>query len=224
MMQGTCEALDIVIPWAQIADSSDKWIVFTSVQGIRAFFQKCREDRIDNRCFASCKFAVIGAATKRELEAQRFLADVCPQEYTSAALADTLLSQIREGERVYLFCSRQGTDVLVKRLRENQVECRRFDLYDTHFSCVNLDSGPLEYILFGSAGGVRALQQSGYRMGKGARGICIGPVCAEAFRECFQKEPIVAREADVEALTESLLNIVAGNERNKQQEKEVENI
>ncbi len=205
LMQGKCEETAVPIPWEEITASERKWIVFTSVQGIRVFFERCRREKMDHRRLASCKFAVIGAATRRELEAYGIIADLCPREYTSSALADELLLQIREGERVYLFSSGQGTDVLTRRLGEKRLGCRRFDLYDTHFLCREVQTEKPEYVLFGSAGSVRALQQSGYRMDEQAQGICIGPVCAQAYRECFKQEPIVAGEATVEAMTEALL-------------------
>lgn len=205
MMQGKCTETAVTVPWVEITDPADKWIVFTSVQGIRMFFQRCRREGIDHRRFASCKFAVIGPATKRELEKYGFMADICPQEYTSLALAEDLLSQIKKEERIYLFSSKQGTDLLTEKLTEAGLECHRFDIYDTHFTCRNhLIENP-DYVLFGSAGGVRALYQSGYRMCGGAKGVCIGPVCAEAYRECFQEEPVIAKRAAVEALVEALL-------------------
>lgn len=207
MMRGKCQEIPAELPWTRITDPVDKWIVFTSVQGIRTFFDKCRREKIDNRRFAACKFAVIGAATKHALESYGFMADLCPEEYTSAALADAMLLQIREGEPVYLFCSRQGTELLTERLAEKKIVCHRFDIYDTSFSCIALEEEQPEYILFGSAGGVRALHGSGYRMEKGTKGICIGPVCAEAYRECFQEEPVIAERAESEALVEALLKL-----------------
>lgn len=206
LMQGQCDETGVNIPWEEITAPEKKWIVFTSVQGIRIFFERCRKEKIDYRRFASCRFAVIGAVTGRELEVQGLIADLCPREYTSQALADELLLQVKAEERVYLFCSGQGTDLLTQRLKEKQLHCRRFDVYDTHFSCSQRQEEKPEYILFGSAGGVRALYQSGYQTDERTKGICIGQICARAYRECFKKEPIVARKATVEALVEALLN------------------
>ncbi|MGF0033606.1 uroporphyrinogen-III C-methyltransferase [Bariatricus sp. SGI.154] len=212
MMRGRCTELAAVIPWEEIIDGKDKWIVFTSVQGIRNFFLRCKEARIDHRAFTSCKFAVIGSATGKALEGYGFIPDLCPKEYTSPALAEELLLQVKEGEKVYLFSSKQGTNLLTERLLEKQVDYQRFDVYDTEFVCDNRQMEALEYILFGSAGGVKALFRSGYQMGKTTRGICIGKICADAFRECFQKEPIVAVSATVEAMLQALLETVKDSE------------
>ena len=285
LMRGKCEALSCVVPWAQITDMQEKWIVFTSVQGVRYFFRQRRKEKVDCRRFASCRFAVIGEATRKELEKYGFAADLCPAVYTSDALAGELLRNRQTGQPVYLFCSKQGSELFAEKLQEAQVECHRFDLYDTCFlpnpgqgnapaigwenapipgredapaigqgnvqnsgqenapDCVQ-ESAPAdrlqslwedapgkmpenapenmlgktpengrekmpEYILFGSAGGVQALHRSGYRMREGSQGICIGPICADAYRKCFQQEPVVAGAATVEAMGEALLALAA---------------
>lgn len=233
MMRGRCTELPVVIPWKEITDRRDKWIVFTSVQGIRNFFLRCEDARIDHRAFASCKFAVIGSATGEALEGYGFIPDLCPKEYTSPALAEELLLRVEEGEKVYLFSSKQGTSLLTERLLEKQVDHQRFDVYDTEFVCAfghpvmhgsdrkvlydkvcdNRQMKVPEYILFGSAGGVKALFRAGYRMEESTQGICIGKICADAFREYFQKEPIVAASATVEAMIQVLLETVLDSER-----------
>ncbi|MGN0987393.1 MAG: siroheme synthase CysG [Otoolea sp.] len=208
LMRGSCEELEASIPWERITDSESKWLVFTSVQGIRSFFGRCRQAGIDHRRFMGCKFAVIGAATARELESYGFSADLCPSVYTSKALAEKLFSRRAEGEPIYLFCSRQGTDLLAEKAQAAGGSCYRLDLYDTFFSCGKKKEEAVDYVLFGSAGGVRALKQSGYLMKReesGAEGICIGPVCSKAYRECYGEEPRMAVEATVESLIQALL-------------------
>lgn len=212
MMRGSCVEIPCALPWDRIKDSAYKWIVFTSAQGVRAFFRRCKGCKLDHRSFAYCKFAVIGPATGEELEKHGFTADLCPDQYTSEALTDAMLSQLEEGEQVYLFCSRQGSSLLPERLRREEIECHRFDIYDIDFTCVNQQQAKPEYLMLGSAGGVRALYISGYRPEKTVTAICIGPVCGEAYRECFGETPIIAKTATAEAMIAALLNAAAGKE------------
>lgn len=61
----------------------------------------------------------------------------------------------------------------------------------------------MDYILFGSVGGVRALKESGYRIEEtkdSAGRICIGPVCAKAYRSWYQAEARIAEKATAESL------------------------
>lgn len=205
LMRGKCQETGVSIPWREVTDPQSKWVVFTSVQGIRTFFARCRKEGIDSRRFAACQFAVIGASTRRELEGYGFLADACPQEYTSRALAEELLRKIKQGERVYLFCSEQGSEVLTERLGQAHVSCFRFDIYRTQFVSCGPQREDMKYVLFGSAGGVTALYQSGYRMREEMQGICIGPVCGEAYRACFGREPVTAETPSAEAMAEALI-------------------
>lgn len=210
LMRGSCQELEASVPWERITDSERKWLVFTSVQGIRSFFGRCRKAQVDYRRFMNCKFAVIGAATQQELLSYGFIADLCPSVYTSEALSEELLACGAAGDPIYLFCSRQGTALLEEKVQAAGGSCARLDLYDTFFSCGKRREA-VDYILFGSAGGVRALKQSGYALKQGesgAEGICIGPVCAKAYRECYGEEPRTAREATVESLAEALLEAV----------------
>ncbi len=212
LMEGECRDTGVKIPWEQITDETEKWLVFTSVQGVSAFFAQQKKAKVDYRSFAHCKFATIGEATREALEAKGIWADLCPREYTSVALAEELLQRRKLGERIYLFSSKQGTNLFAETLAKGQVEQERFDLYDTEFRVSKETEKTPQYILFGSAGGVNALWESGYRIEEGTIPICIGEICAESYRRIYQRNPLVATEAMVDAMIERLLENVA--ERN----------
>ena len=219
--QGRHIETEAAIPWDEITSAREKWIAFSSGQGVRSFFKRARENRIDARSFSACKFAVIGAATGEELEKYGFTADLCPSRYTSEELADELLRTTDQGEYIYLFCSAKGSERLPEKLTEAGRNCHRFDIYDTYFSRGSgYDESP-QYMIFGSAGGVSALRDMGYRYGDNCRGICIGPVCADAYRKCFDREPIVSEASTAESLTKALME---HNENRKNTKKEVDNI
>lgn len=212
MMRGHCSDTKHNIPWNAITDKNNKWLVFTSVQGVRSFFRRCRNADTDNRGFAFCRFAVIGKATESELKKYGFTADICPHEYTSAALADELSKKAEKHERIYLFCSVKGTDLLTAALTENGFSCIRINLYDTHFSKSQDISTVPQYVMFGSAGGVEATCGFGYHPQDPVTGICIGPVCADAYRKHFEKEPIIAEAATSEAMIKALMDHITGKE------------
>lgn len=216
LMQGRVQELETEIPWDVLTDGTEKWLVFTSVQGIRSFFKRCRGAQIDYRRFSACKFAVIGEATRKELFSWGFTADLCPSVYTSEALCEALLSRNTEKASVCLFVSCQGTDLLEKKMAEAGIVCERFDLYDTLFTCGKMTKEAVDFILFGSAGGVRALKEAGIPIENSRDGIgavCIGPVCARAYQGCYHAKPWMAKEATVEALIQELLTAAEGKNR-----------
>lgn len=55
------------------------WVVFTSANGVRAFFQTMHARREDARIFGAARVAAIGIKTSQALLQQRVFADLVPQ-------------------------------------------------------------------------------------------------------------------------------------------------
>ena len=68
------------------------WVVFTSVNGVDAFFERLalREGRRDARALADAYVAAIGPATAKRLEAYGIRPDAVPGEYRGEAVFDAL--------------------------------------------------------------------------------------------------------------------------------------
>ncbi|MCQ2558623.1 MAG: uroporphyrinogen-III C-methyltransferase, partial [Oscillospiraceae bacterium] len=92
--------------WERLREGG--WIVFTSANGVQAFFRRLSQEGIDLRMLASCRFAVIGASTGASLQEHGFQPDLIPPEYTTAALAGALQNVLRPNEPVFLFRSARG--------------------------------------------------------------------------------------------------------------------
>ena len=70
--------------------SSADWILFTSRNGVRAFFYNMKFNDTDIRCLAKIRFGVVGKATEQELKNYQIKADLVPDEQTGAGLAKAL--------------------------------------------------------------------------------------------------------------------------------------
>jgi uroporphyrinogen III methyltransferase/synthase len=70
--------------------STFAWIVFTSVNGVDAFFAALAETEGDARSLAGVRLATIGPATTARLAEHGLRADLQPSTYTGAAVADAL--------------------------------------------------------------------------------------------------------------------------------------
>ena len=57
------ERLPLDFPAEELCADRDKWVVLTSANGVRCFFQWLEESGVDLRRLGRCKFAVIGKAT-----------------------------------------------------------------------------------------------------------------------------------------------------------------
>lgn len=72
--------------------SSYDWVVFTSANGIRAFFERAAEQNLDARLFGSARVCAIGPATARELARFGIRADLVPAEFRGEAVAEALIA------------------------------------------------------------------------------------------------------------------------------------
>lgn len=55
-----------------------RWLVFTSRNGVRFFFEQMKKERVDIRNLGDSRIAVMGAGTRKELENWGCYADLVP--------------------------------------------------------------------------------------------------------------------------------------------------
>ena len=185
------------------------WVVFTSANGVELFFQTLDKDKLDLRRLASCRFAVIGPATGAMLAAHGVYADLCPEEYTTRALAQALLNETSPGEPVYLFRSAKGTPALPQALvgRNPVFDVPLYDIVDDPDAAqAAKDQLPgIDYIAFASAGGVEQFYAEHGEVPDGATPVCIGPVTAKALVGRYDKPFLLAPEISTDGLVCAIL-------------------
>ncbi|MBI1311475.1 uroporphyrinogen-III C-methyltransferase [bacterium] len=87
------------------------WLVFTSANGVDAFFNRLWETGRDARSLGRIRCAAIGPSTADALTEFRVRADVVPDEYRAEALA-AALTPLVTGQRVLWPRTNRGRDVL----------------------------------------------------------------------------------------------------------------
>ena len=78
--------------------SDYQWAAFTSITGVRVFFDFLRKRRCDLRALSHLRFAAIGPGTAKELEQHGIFADLMPERYYAKDLAEALAAQIQPGK------------------------------------------------------------------------------------------------------------------------------
>ena len=78
------------------------WIVFTSVNGVEAFFNRLNNLNLDARALKNVKIGAIGPATARALEKKGIIPDYTPDVYSSHGFIDGLGSWDIAGQRFLL--------------------------------------------------------------------------------------------------------------------------
>lgn len=74
------------------------WLIFTSVNGVKYFWQRLQKAGMDSRSLCNCRVAAIGPATAAALLQVGIRADLEPESYVAEALAAELIA--REGDRL----------------------------------------------------------------------------------------------------------------------------
>lgn len=208
--QSIIRALPLPISLSSLCDGTPHWLVFTSANGVKEFFRQLKAEGVDLRRLANCRFAVIGAATGRALSAQGFRADLCPETYTTAALAQALLETVPPQEDIVLLRSRQGSGELFQTLSEART-VRDIHLYDAAPAPLPAEEtqerlDQADYLVFTSAGGVRMFLEQQGCVPPQAQCVCIGKVTAAALARHWGKTPILAETTSAEGIAGAILH------------------
>lgn len=211
--QSVIRELPLPMGLDSLCDGTPRWLVFTSANGVKEFFRRLKAERVDLRRLANCRFAVIGAATGRALSDQGFQADLCPEAYTTAALARALLEAVPPREEIVLLRSRQGSKELLETLSASRA-VRDIHLYDAVPAPSAEEAGEwlerADYLVFTSAGGVKMFLEQNGRIPDQVRCVCIGGVTAAALARNWSGRPILAGDTSVEGIAAAILEQEAG--------------
>jgi uroporphyrinogen III methyltransferase/synthase len=167
--------------------SDYQWVVFTSQVGVRIFFDRLIDRKIDVRRLYSLKFAVIGSATEKALSDQGILADCVPETYDSEHLGQALARMAAPGERLLIPRARIGSPELIQILDEAHIPYDDIPVYDTVYETSGI-LNPSEltgncgetYVAFTSASTVRGFAAIAGGMDFSAvTAVCIGTQTAK---------------------------------------------
>ena len=135
------------------------------------------------------------------------------QGFNGVTSMDAGGKSLRTGEArcgVLLLRAKQGSDVLPRIFRERGIPYEEYALYELGVQEQRRDAvitKEPDYIVFGSAMGARAyvegMEKKGIRNTR-SRYVCIGEQCAKEVRKYVTEPPLVAAEADVEAIADCL--------------------
>lgn len=194
------------------------WIIFTSVNGVKFFFSRLRELKIDIRQMGKAKIAAIGPKTAEALWEKGLLVDVIPEEYQAEGLIESLRHQVKAGEKILLPRANIARKILAVKLAEMGCEVTDADAYDTETETGNvseivegLREGTIHVITFTSPSTVRnfvrslqTVEKDVPSLLKGVHIVCIGPITAQTAGELGLKVDGIAKEYTIEGLVEVL--------------------
>lgn len=188
------------------------WVTFSSVTGVRLFFEKLHAQKTDIRELVKLKFAVIGKTTAEELEKYGIFADCMPERYESGCLAEKLIPLLTDKDKVLVVRAENGTETLINCFEEKNIEFEKLDIYrtETDFSrktLLNMALEDTDYIVFGSPSAVSAYAELKETETNG-KIVAIGNVTAQALIKNNIQVSLTADTSTVGGLAECIINDV----------------
>ena len=185
-------------------------LVFCSRNGVKYFVERLLELGLDTRSLAAVKLAVVGSQTARALEAYHLKADLVPDDFHAAALAD----KICEGSdlhRCLLVRASRGKDDLQVKLRTAGKEVQQVVAY-AHRDVATADEqileamqhGQLDWVTVTSSASARNLHRLFGDVLKQCRLASLSPITSEALKELGLEITVEADPATMPALVQAI--------------------
>ncbi len=192
-----------------------RWVIFTSVNGVRAFVERLHHADLDWRALKGVRVGAIGPATAEALRASGVRPDFMPDEYVAEAITAGLGDV--SGQRILLPRADIARQALAVELRRLGAEAEEIAAYrtvtrplDAQTVAAALAARP-DAITFTSSSTVRGLAAAlpGMPLAAALRGIvvaCIGPITAQTARDAGLTPEVIAEEYTMPGLTRALIS------------------
>ena len=195
-----------------------RWVIFTSVNGVKMFRARLEADGKDVGVLAELRIAAIVPATAGALRQWGLRPEVIPEEYRAEALVERLRTEIRPGDRVLIPRASEARDLLVTGLRELGARVTEVPAYrtrpvreDAPLLEQALGRGEIEVITFTSSSTVRSFVElfspaERERLLRGVVIACIGPITARTAAEYGLATHVMPSDYTVPALARALMD------------------
>jgi uroporphyrinogen III methyltransferase/synthase len=195
------------------------WVIFTSVNGVRFFFDRLRALGRDARALGRARFCAIGPRTAEALAGQGFKADLVPKEYQAEGVLEAIKKEDMKGARILIPRAEMARDLLPEELRARRADVTVAVAYRTVRPEADgaalkerLRRHEIGVVTFTSSSSVRNYVElfadwaEASALTANAVVACIGPITAETAESYGLKVGIRAKENTIPALAEAIVS------------------
>ncbi len=183
------------------------YMVFTSVNGVKTFFDFLRAQEYDVRRIKA-EFAAIGPATADALKERGIIPIILAEQFVAESLFEAMRSVIQPGHKVFVARSRQARPYLVEQLQAAGClvdEARIYHVEEGQLRGSSLDE--VDTVIFTSPTTVRNLiEMTSLEEIRTKQVIAIGPITAKELHK-HNIRVIVCDEYSVEGILQKLLEL-----------------
>ncbi|MGA1539104.1 MAG: uroporphyrinogen-III C-methyltransferase [Chthoniobacterales bacterium] len=189
-----------------------EWLVFTSANGVEAFFEIFDKLYDDAREIGGVKFAAVGAATAQRLKERHYHVDLVAENFHAASLAETLRRQADvENVKILVVRPEETGGELAADLSKMGAIVDEAVAYRTVAEADDrtrarerLVSGGADLVVFTSSSTVRNFFALKLPLPSGVKFASIGPVTTRTLEEFGARPAVEAARHDVPGLVEAI--------------------
>ncbi len=198
------------------------WLVFTSANGVRHFFDEFFRIFDDIRSLGLIRVACVGDSTSKAVAELHVKVECSPGKATAEALAGELIDTgSMDNAKVLVVTGNLNRDVLVRRLEEARAIVDCLQVYKTEAVDLSSDGAAADFrrkgadaVLFASSSSAQCFVDQGdvLRLEKGARkpvNGSIGPQTSDTMRKVGLSVDFEARTPGIDELVAELVKALA---------------
>ena len=195
-----------------------EWLVFTSVNGVRFFFEEFHRVYDDIRSLGLVRIAVVGEATAVAVREQHLRVELQPKKATGEELVKELIGrEAMDSAKVLVVTGNRNREVVVEKLNEARAIVDQLPVYRTEETDLSTDPAAADFrakgadaILFASPSAVQSFfdQAPALKLAAKARkplAGSIGPTTTAAMKQLGLPVDFEAAEPSLDALVAALL-------------------
>jgi uroporphyrinogen-III synthase len=194
--------------------SSFDWLIFTSINGIHAFFNHLSKESMS--LLHKKKFAVTGKKTAIILAEYGYTPSIIPKKYTAEHLAEQIIAEVDKDCSMLLLSGNLSKPLLKEKLRHCYSHFKELVVYETIKKTevskqlnTFLQEHEIDFLTFTSGSAATTYLSlmkeingniSNYKI------ACIGPITAQEFLNEDITPTVVAEEYTIQGLLQELVN------------------
>lgn len=194
------------------------WIVFTSPNGVEAFFNAFYAAHEDARDLGGARIAVIGNGTARKVREYRFAVDLIPKEFVAESLLEEFKEMNVEHLKMLLPRAAGAREMLAVELEKLGAIVDDVPVYRTVPETGDVSGGIRRFreegadmITFTSASTAAHFMALNLPLPKGLATASIGPVTSEEMRKLGLPVDLEAPQHDIPGLVEAISTFYASS-------------
>lgn len=202
------------------------WILFTSLNGVKYFFERLYSKGMDSRDLKGPDIAAVGKSTADLLLRYGVHADLIPDTFTGEGLAESLLDQGVEGRNILIPRGLHGREILPETLRGAGAQVTIAPVYqncpvqgDRERLLEELNDGGVDMITFTSSSTVRNFlamlamenQEQLQEILAGVKIAAIGPITAKTVTDSGLQVDVQPDDFTIGNMIRSIVTYYSGD-------------